>query len=254
MTETNENPVVKFENVSFSYRDETVLDNVNLSIQEKDFAWIVGPNGGGKTTFVKLLLGLHKAERGRVTVFGVSPVQARSRIGYMPQHAHLDLSFPVTVLDVALMGCIGNGARTGPFSTSDRKSALRALEAVGINHLARRALSELSGGEQRRLLIARALACEPEMLVLDEPTANLDRKVERELFDILKQLNRRLTIVMVSHDPAFVSDFVEQVICINRTVAVHPTAVMQGESILELYGAPQRMIRHDKHHHGESDT
>jgi zinc transport system ATP-binding protein len=251
MTAASEDPIVAFEDVSFRYRDYPVLEDVNLKIQPKEFAWIVGPNGGGKTTLVKLMLGLYKPATGRITVFGTSPVNARPRIGYMPQHAHLDLNFPVTVLDVALMGCIGNKVKAGPFSTSERKSAFRALEAVGLKSLMRRALSELSGGEQRRLLIARALACDPQMLVLDEPTANLDRKVERELFDILRRLNQQLTIVMVSHDPAFVSDFVEQVICVNRTVAVHPTAAMQGDSILELYGTPRRIVRHDKQHHGE---
>ena len=241
--------IVSFENVEFSYGGSPVLVAADLTINRNDFAWIVGPNGGGKTTLIKILLGLLKPQRGTVKVFGGSPLSARRRIGYMPQHAQLDLRFPVTVMDVAMMGRCGGGFKIGPYSLSDRKATMRALDLVGLSDLVRIPLAELSGGQQRRLLIARALASEPELLLLDEPTANLDRQVERELFNILRKLNRTLTIVMVSHDPAFVSDFVEQVICVNRTVAVHPTTAVLGDSMIELYGAPTRMVRHDQHRH-----
>jgi zinc transport system ATP-binding protein len=175
--------------------------------------------------------------------------QSRHRIGYVPQHANLDRRFPITVLEVALMGRLTGGLNAGSYSASDRTSAIQALELLDIGDLAPRSINELSGGQQRRLLIARALAAEPELLFLDEPTANLDRQIESELFDIFKELNNRLTIIMVSHDPAFVSDFVEHVVCVNRTVAVHPTAKMDRQFIGELYGTQVRMVRHDLHNH-----
>lgn len=238
--------VLKLENVSFGYNSKPVLENASLSVADREFVWVVGPNGGGKTTLVKLILGLLHPKSGTIRVFGRSPEAARRRIGYMPQQAQLDLRFPVTALDVALMGRLYNGVARGSYSSSDRAIAEQALEVVGLENTAPVPLRELSGGQQRRLLIARALACRPDLLILDEPTANLDRKVERELFELLKKLNQQLAIIMVSHDPAFVSDFVEQVVCVNRTVAVHPTTDRHHEFIDELY-RDVRMVRHDRH-------
>jgi len=244
-------PVIELENVGFSYNSRPVLENVSLTVNEKEFVWIVGPNGGGKTTLVKIILGLLQPKSGIVQVFGKSASAARRRIGYMPQQARLDLRFPVTARDVVLMGRLNHGFRPGSYSASDHSTARDALGLVGMESEADTPLKDLSGGQQRRLLIARALACQPDMLLLDEPTANLDRAVERELFDLLRDLNGRLTIMMVSHDPAFVSDFVEQVVCVNRTVAVHPTTDRDREFIDELYGEGMRMVRHDKHAEGE---
>ncbi len=244
-------PAISIENLSFSYNSKLVLDNVNLTVQEKEFVWVVGPNGGGKTTLVKIILGLLQPKRGSVHIFGTPASAARRRIGYMPQQAQLDLRFPVTARDVVQMGRLNKGVAPSSYSASDREIAEHSLELVGMMPSADTPLKDLSGGQQRRLLIARALACEPEILLLDEPTANLDSKVERELFDILKKLNERLTIVMISHDPAFVSDFVEQVVCVNRTVAVHPTTDRAREFINELYGDGKRMVRHDKHAEGD---
>ncbi len=253
-TKTN-NPLIKIENVSFSYNrsdDNLVLKDVNLSVNQNDFIWIVGPNGGGKSTLLKIILGLIKPDKGNVSVFNERPVKARKRIGYMPQHVQLDLNFPVTVMDITLMGRLDKPIGIGPYSTEDKKAAIRALKQVSLFQHAKKSIKELSGGQVRRLLIARALACEPELLILDEPTANLDRVVEKDLFDIFKKLNEHLAIVMVSHDPAFVSEFVHNVVCVNQTVAIHPTSVMDSEFIGELYGTSMRVVRHDKHQHGHN--
>ncbi|MDD5425814.1 MAG: ABC transporter ATP-binding protein [candidate division Zixibacteria bacterium] len=236
--------VVEIEKVFFAYDGETVLEDVNLTICEKDFIWIVGPNGGGKTTLVKLILGLLTPSGGAVRVFEKSPQQARSKIGYMPQHAHLDQRFPVSVSDVVLMGRLGEGRRYGPFSKKDRQVAYEVLEEVGLNEFADRHFASLSGGQQRRLLIARALASQPQLLILDEPTANLDLLVVRELYELLHKLNSQFTIVMVSHDPAFVSQAVKNVVCVNRKVAVHPTTAVGDEVLSELYHGHVRMVRH----------
>ncbi|HDL03099.1 MAG TPA: ABC transporter ATP-binding protein [candidate division Zixibacteria bacterium] len=239
--------VVSIDGLTFSYDGLKVLEDVNLQISKNDFVWIVGPNGGGKTTLVKLILGLLQPRRGTVRVFGLEPAEARSRIGYMPQFAHLDPQFPINVLDVVLMGRLGNGNRLGPFRKKDKAVAERVLDEVGLLDMSRRSFSSLSGGQQRRILIARALAGEPDLLILDEPTANLDLLVEKELYDLLRELNSRLTIVMVSHDPAFVSDNVERVVCVKRKVSEHPTCELEGNFIGELFGGEMRLVRHDKH-------
>jgi len=251
VAESAEQNVVTFENLGFSYDRTPVLEGVNLSIRESEFVWVVGPNGGGKTTLVKIMLGLLRPRKGRVRVFGKEPSVGRRRIGYMPQHAKVDLQFPVTVMDVALMGRLGKSGRWGRYSSADREVATSALEDVGLLEMSRRSLSELSGGQQRRLLIARALSSEPDLLVLDEPTANLDKRSEQDLLDLFVRFRNRVTVVMVSHDPAFVSDFVKHVVCVNKTVSVHPTADIDGEFMQELFGTSMRVVRHDLHRGSE---
>ena len=239
--------VVEFEGVAFSFGGPAVLEDVSLEIAEREFVCIVGPNGGGKTTLLKLMLGLIRPTRGRVRVFGDSPQRARRRIGYMPQHARFDPLFPVTVLDVVLMGRLGDaGARMfGAYSRRDRRAARRALAQLDIEPLGKRPLASLSGGELRRVLIARALAGEPELLLLDEPTANLDLHVEGRFYELLSELNQRLTIVLVSHDVGFVSKLVRRVVCVNRNAVTHAVGEITTESISEMYGHDMRLVRHD---------
>jgi len=238
-------PVIELKKVSFSYDGITVLEDVDLIVREKDFLSIVGPNAGGKTTMMKIMLGLLKPSTGSVRIFGQPPAKTRSRIGYMPQHASLDALFPVSVLDVVLMGRLGNGNRFGLFRKSDRETAMEALKEVEMDEFTKRSFSELSGGQQQRVLIARALASDPDLLLLDEPTSNIDMAVETELYEILKQLNEKITIVLVTHDLGFVSHYVKSVACVNRRVVVHPTSEICGEMIHEIYGSRVHMIRHD---------
>ena len=172
----NCNPIVEFEDVSFAYDGMVVLEDVNLHIHDKEFVWIVGPNGGGKTTLMKIILGLLTPSGGSVEIFGTSPLKARSRIGYMPQHAYLDQRFPITVLEIILMGQLKKGIKAGLFSSRDRRAAFETLELIGMSDLSGRPFGELSGGQQRRLLIGRALVAKPDMLLLDEPMANRDRR------------------------------------------------------------------------------
>jgi zinc transport system ATP-binding protein len=239
---------------------------------------VVGPNGGGKTTLVKLILGLLTPERGEIRVFGQPPRRARLRAGYMPQHVQFDAQFPVTAMDVVLMGRLGQqpseaaagsaavpaapggqdarapvldpawrrflGGLTGWHGQADRRAALDALEQVDVADVRRRPFASLSGGQRQRVLIARALCCNPDLLLLDEPTSNVDSLVETRLLDLLGKLNRRMTIVMVSHDLGFVSQFVDRAICVNRRVVVHPTSEMTGDAIRDIYGGEVRMVRH----------
>jgi len=248
-------PAIEIENVSFSYNGFRVLDSVNLTVHKKDFLSLVGPNAGGKTTLLKLILGLLKPGSGSIRVFGLPPAKARSRIGYMPQHANLDPLFPVSVMDVVLMGRLGNGRRFGFFGKSDRDKAEETLRKVELLDVRNRSFSDLSGGQHQRVLIARALVTDPDLLLLDEPTSNVDAAVETELFELLNHLNKKMTVVLVTHDLGFVSSYVKRVACVNRRVVVHATHEISGEMINELYGSEVQMVRHDtrppeNHHHG----
>jgi len=238
-------PVISIENLTFSYDGFPVLEDVNVAVQEREFACIVGPNGGGKTTLLKLMLGLLQPTKGRVRLFGVPPERARTRVGYLPQSYAYDPLFPVRVMDVVLMGRLDRGGLFGPYRRSDREAALEALRQVEMAEFRHRPLAALSGGQRQRVLIARALACEPEVLLLDEPTASLDFTIEGELYELLRRLNERLTVVMVSHDIGFVSRFVTKVICVKRQVVAHPTSELTGEMINEIYGSDVCMVRHD---------
>ena len=242
-------PAVELRDVTFRYPGgETlplVLEDVTLRVEADDYLGLIGPNGGGKTTLLRIMLGLLRPQRGTVTVLGGTPLQVRSRIGYVPQHAQIDTSVPATVLDVVLMGRLGRAGPVGPYGKPDRSAAAEALREVGLYGLRRRPFSQLSGGQRQRVLIARALASRPELLLLDEPTASLDVGVERDFHELLGRLVERLTVVVVSHDVAFVSETVGKVVCVRGTVAVHPTAELTGEMMCDLYGRDVRLVRHD---------
>ena len=236
--------MISFENVSFAHQGTPALEDVNLHIHERELACILGPNGGGKTTLLRLVLGLAHPDKGTVRVFGGPPVHARPRVGYMPQHTSFDPKFPVTVMDVVLMGRLDRHVG-GRYRRADKAVAREALAQVDLDGLAGRPFSRLSGGERQRALIARALTCEPEILLLDEPTAGLDVAIESRFFEILSRLNETMAILMVSHEVGFVSGHFESVICVNRRVVVHPTSDITGEVIRDLYGADVRLVQHD---------
>ena len=238
---------IEVENLSFSYPLTPVLEDVTLAIPRGDFVCMVGPNGGGKTTLLRLILGLLKPARGTVRVFGRPPAEVRRRIGYMPQHAQLDPQFPVRALDVVLMGRL-SARRFGPMPGVDKARARAALDEVGLTAYAKRPFAALSGGQRQRVLIARALACAPELLLMDEPTANLDPLVQDEMVELLRELNQRLTIVLVSHDVGFVARHVRTVVCVNRQVMMHAAQEITGESIRALYGHEVRMVDHSHSH------
>lgn len=240
-------PFLEISGLSFSYGGNPVLEGVNISLAGLEFAAVVGPNGGGKTTLLKLILGLLTPSSGRVLVLGQPPARSRAGIGYMPQHTQVDFTFPVTVMDVVLMGRLACAGRLWGYGRADRLAAQKCLEQVGLGGLAGRPFHDLSGGQRQRVLIARALAGEPKLLLLDEPTANVDVRGEREVFELLKELNQRIAVVVVSHDLGFVSPYVRSVICVNRRVVSHPTSQVTGQVIADIYGGEMRMVRHDHH-------
>ena len=246
----SENSVIKICDLNFSYGGPTILENIQLNIETKEFVGIVGPNGSGKTTLLKIILGLLKPDKGSVEVLGKPPNQAVKEIGYMPQLTPFSISFPITVEETVLMGRLGKTSKIGLFGKVDKELAAESMKAVEIINLRKRSIGSLSGGQLQRVLIARALTCNPEIMILDEPTANVDMKVEKDIFDLLKKLNEKITIIVVTHDIGFISQYITKVACINRTLICHPTSQLTGETIENLYGTHVHMVHH--HHEGEN--
>ena len=223
-----------------------VLEDVSLTVPGDGFMALIGPNGGGKTTLVKVILGLLRPWSGSVIVLGLPPSKAAPRVGYVPQMVP-GRSFPVTALDVALMGRLGS---TGPFrryTADDRAKAMESLSFLGIGELAGRPMDELSGGQRQRVLIARALGTDPGLLLLDEPVASVDQETQESFFNLLSELNGRLAIVLVTHDVGAVSSHVRSIACINRILVSHGST-LPAEAVAEAYGCPFELVAHGVPH------
>ena len=240
----SETPAIQVEDVDFSYGELRVLEGIRLTVGQGEFWALVGPNGGGKSTLLKLVLGLLRPDRGRIRVLGRPPEQGRLEVGYVPQFAGFRRDFPVLVRSVVAMGRLGRAPVVGPWRARDRDRVARAMREAEVEALAGRPVGSLSGGQLQRVLVARALAAEPRILLLDEPTANIDQRGERDIFDLLRKLSERLTILVVSHDIAFISEYVQHVACLNRTLLCHTTDALTPQRLERLYGAPVRVIAH----------
>ncbi len=231
-------PMVHVRDLYFYYNDQLVLDDINLVVNPGDFVSVIGPNGGGKTTLVKLIVGLLTPCRGSVGIQGVSPGDKGTVIGYVPQSIRHNLNFPVSVLDVVLMGRYDPGNRR-LFGTKEKRESrlqgLAVLEKLGMIAHADKRITDLSGGQRQRVLIARALVTDPELLVLDEPTASLDTGAQTELFTLLQELNDKLTIIVVSHDLLIVSSYVKSIACVNKRLHYHPVVGSTNELMNAYY-------------------
>jgi zinc transport system ATP-binding protein len=239
-----EAPAFELTSVTVERAGATVLEDVNLRVERGDYLAILGPNGSGKTTLLRTLVGLHTPSSGNVRVLGGTPEAARGRVGYVPQRAAFDLDFPIQAGEVVRMGRLAGKRWFRNYNEADRAASQLALERVDAGHLAQRAIGELSGGELQRVLIARALAAEPEIILLDEPTASLDERIGRGVWEILEELSQRMTIVLVSHDIGAISHYVRSVACLNRHLHMHPGGELDDAILEAAYGGPVDLVAH----------
>jgi zinc transport system ATP-binding protein len=236
--------IIQMRDVWFSFNGQPVLREVNLHVPRGDFLAVIGPNGGGKTTLLKLMLGLLCPTRGTVTVFEESPHRVSHRIGYVPQNVHINKDFPVSVLDVVLMGRLRTGRGWSRHTRQDRVAARQALEQMRLWGCRDRRIGELSGGQLQRVFIARALVSGPEVLFLDEAMASIDAQSRGEFYDILKELNRTVTIVAVSHDMMILARQVKSVACVNRELYHHDSGEITQEMLDAAYHCPVDLVAH----------
>ncbi|HOG01142.1 MAG: High-affinity zinc uptake system ATP-binding protein ZnuC [Firmicutes bacterium ADurb.Bin248] len=248
---------VRIEGLSVYYGKTAALTDVRLDVCEGEYLGIIGPNGGGKSTLLKAMLGLVKPASGHVEVFGAPPGGGRAAVGYVPQFAAMDKRFPITLLEVILTGRLKKGlAPFFAYSKEDEAAARSLAERVGVGHLAARRLSDLSGGEFQKMLIARALAAKPKLLLLDEPTASVDASSREQIYSLLSELNRDMTIVLVTHDLLAVSAQVKKLACLNGRLVYHGEPELTSPVVNSLYGCPVDLIAHGVPHrvlaeHGE---
>jgi zinc transport system ATP-binding protein len=246
--------IIEIKNLNFSYNSQPVLREVNLTVNRGDFVAMIGPNGGGKTTLLKLMLGLLNADSDAVRIFNKPPQDVSHRIGYVPQDVHINKNFPISALDVVLMGKLKPGRGWSRNSQQDRLAAIEALDQVDMKKYRDQRIGELSGGQKQRVFVARALVTDPELLFLDEPTASIDTRGQNELYSLLKELNETITIIVVSHDLMVISGSIKSVICVNQRLHYHGHAELTGEMIEMMYDCtadetcPVELIAHGLPH------
>jgi len=240
--------IASLNNVWVNYNGFTALEDISLSIESRDFVGIIGPNGGGKSTLLKTILGLIEPARGSVEILGMPPGKASRQVGYVAQFHAFDRQFPINVWEVALMGRLGHAGLLKGYSSQDRDAAHEALEKVEMLNYKNRHISQLSGGQQQRVLIARALATRPKLLLLDEPMSNVDSAMQKGFYELLSELNRQMAILMVSHDISAVSQYVKKVACLNRRLYYHGTGQLTTEDLEAAYQCPVELIAHGAPH------
>lgn len=234
-------PVIELQHLNFSYVNADVLRNVSFQVDAGEFVGIIGPNGGGKTTLLKLLMGFLRPTSGKLELFGHPPSSILKQIAYVPQGLHFDRQFPISVIELVLSGRLSKLPWYGVYSDQDRKAASKALEQVGLLDFQNKPFGSLSGGQAQRALIARALVSEPQLLLLDEPTASIDSQAQAIIYSILKELRGTMTIMMVTHDLKAAIDIVERVLCVQGGVlSLMPSEVCEHFA-LGLYHAPLKV-------------
>lgn len=231
-------PVLTFEHVTFAYSDKVILSDVTFTVTEGEFIGIIGPNGGGKTTLLKLIMGLLKPKNGTINLLGDTPEKALSKISYVPQNLSFDRKFPISIEELVLSGLLSQLPWYGMYSKKQHQEARKAIKMMGLSGLETRSLGTLSGGQMQRALIARALVSKPQLLLLDEPTANIDSQAEAEIYSLLHKLAGEVTILMVTHDLKTSIEQVDRVLCVQGNVTTFKTQEVCEHFALGLYHAP----------------
>lgn len=233
---------VELKDVSFRYNEHWILENINFTMEEKDFVALIGPNGGGKSTLLKIILGLLTPHQGQVKVFGGEPKKNRDQVGYLPQYSHLDRDFPIDVYGTVLMGRYHGLFKN--YTPKDEKIVHRALEDVGMEEYTHKQISRLSVGQMQRVLIARALAREPKILLMDEPMASIDPEMQNSFYQLISRLKEKMAILLVSHDVGTVSMHVDKIACLNRKLYYHGPVEEADKGLKQVYKCPIDLISH----------
>lgn len=249
-------PIFDVENLNFSVRDQQILSQISLQIFNGDYIAIIGPNGGGKTTLVRMLLGLNEPSNGTIKLFGkkLSEFKEWSKIGYVPQRASLvDANFPATVLDIVNMGRTAKHSLFSRMNKEDKQAVDDAIKKMDIENLKDKMVGTLSGGQRQRVMIARALASKPEILILDEPNTGVDAVSQKRFYALLGELNREenMTILFITHDIGVIADDIGRLFTINQkaTICNNPKEALSCEDMTELYGVESHLIHNHKHEH-----
>ena len=220
--------IIEINNLSFAYEKQMVLENINLTVEGKDFLAIIGPNGGGKSTLLKLILGIHNSKKGSIHILGKTPKQSLKKIGYVPQNTNINTDFPIKVIEVVMMGHVEGKRPIFGYGNHEVLCAMGALEQVGMADFAERKIGSLSGGQRQRVMIARALCAHPQILILDEPTSSIDITGQREIYELLKVLNQHISIVVVSHDISVILEYANKAAHVNKNLSYHDISDKQS--------------------------
>lgn len=254
-------PLIQLTNIAAAYERKTVLEHVNLTIYEHDFLGVIGPNGGGKTTLMKIILGLLKPAGGQVRFFSHGEEVSEISMGYLPQYNSIDKKFPISVYDVVLSGLNRQKSLFHSFTKEQHEQVRQVIARMGLEGLEQRAIGQLSGGQLQRALLGRALVSDPQVVILDEPNTYIDKRFEAKLYSLLEEINRERAIVLVSHDIGTVLQNVKTIACVNGTLDYHPDTEIPSEWLEEHFGCPIELLGHGNlphrvlkcHHHNETD-
>lgn len=237
-----EDYIVSLEDVWVYFDNVPVLEGINLSVKQNTFLAIIGPNGGGKTTLLRVILGLVKPEKGIVKVFGKKPEEVRKFVGYVPQYISFERDFPISVFDAVLIGRYKGLFKS--YSKEDKEAVMYALESVGMLEFKDRQINQLSGGQLQRVLIARAITRNTKLLLLDEPTASIDQEMQKSFYELISKLKEKMTIILVTHDIGAVSVYVDEIACLNRRLNYHGPKEKALKRFVETYKYPIELIAH----------
>ena len=238
------NSIIQINGLCAAYDGKTVLSQVDLTVYERDFLGVIGPNGGGKTTLVKCILGLHKPSQGQMRFYKDGCEVPEITMGYLPQYNSIDRKFPISVYEVVLSGLSKQKALLSRYTAKHHDQVRHILARMGLEGLEHRAIGELSGGQLQRALLGRALVSNPEVVILDEPDTYIDKRFEAKLYSLLEEINRERAIVLVSHDIGTVLKNVKTIACVNETVHYHPHTEVPTEWLEEHFGCPIEMLGH----------
>ena len=243
------NPIIQISDLYAAYEEKTVLSHVDLTVYERDFLGIIGPNGGGKTTLIKSILGLHQPQKGKIHFYKNGKEVPEINMGYLPQYNNIDKKFPISVYEVILSGLSKQKSIFQRYSNEQHELVRQMIIQMGLEGMDKRAIGELSGGQLQRALLGRALVSNPEVIILDEPNTYIDKRFEAKLYSLLEEINKERAIILVSHDIGSILKNVKTIACVNETVHYHPHTEVPTEWLEEHFGCPIEMLGHGSFPH-----